>query len=155
MAATPDTTTPRYAVSVRWHQPSGYSEGWWHGVTTRTGATRATDICRHRHQRPSEARDCADRLALARDPNHQRVHEPCDAAGIACTVATHDHTTPVDRDGRDVDPPIPMLCNDCAQPTHYSEALEWYVHDSAPECFLAFDPNHCPTYPVREMGVTA
>jgi hypothetical protein len=58
---------------------------------------------------------------------------------VTCINPLHDHTTTVDRDGMNVDLPIPMLCNDCALPTHYDEAIEDYVHDDdeADACFLA------------------
>jgi hypothetical protein len=71
------------------------------------------------------------------------THTPCDAAGTACTVATHDHTYLPD-DGRAGLPAEQMVCNHCNAPTHYAEEIEEYVHDSAPECPLALDPNDMP-----------
>lgn len=55
-----------------------------------------------------------------------------------CNYKEHDHTTTVDRDGNDLDTPVPMLCNDCGQPTHYDEKTHEYRHDdpNAPSCFL-------------------
>jgi hypothetical protein len=57
---------------------------------------------------------------------------------LVCTVPTHDHTTPVDREGMSVDPPIPMMCVDCGVSTHYDSTVEDYQHDDpdAPPCFL-------------------
>jgi hypothetical protein len=59
-------------------------------------------------------------------------------ATAVCTVPTHDHTTPVDREGMSVDPPIPMMCVDCGVPTHYDSTVEDYQHDDpdALPCFL-------------------
>lgn len=56
---------------------------------------------------------------------------PCDALGVACTIAAHDH-----RDENEA----PMFCNDCGVPTHYNEEVEDYFHDLAPSCFLAYGP---------------
>jgi hypothetical protein len=56
---------------------------------------------------------------------------------ILCTNPRHDHTTTVDRDGMDVEPPIPMRCNHCGVPTHYDETIEDYQHDRvSDDCFL-------------------
>ncbi len=55
-----------------------------------------------------------------------------------CHYAKHDHTTTQGPDGQELDPPVPMRCNDCGQPAHYDEKLEDYRHDdpAAPDCFL-------------------
>jgi len=67
----------------------------------------------------------------------------------ACINPDHDHTTTVDREGMEVDPPIPMRCNHCYVPTHYDEGTGWYHHDDPDDddCFLAWAADHEGTSP--------
>ncbi len=60
----------------------------------------------------------------------------CDPA--SCATETHDHTTPVDVEGNDVDPAVPMICGDCLRPAYYDYADDQYHHNQEPErgCFL-------------------
>ena len=64
---------------------------------------------------------------------------PCDALGVACTIAAHDHWTTQDSDGATCEA-RPMFCNDCGVPTHYNSEVEDYFHDLAPSCWLAYGP---------------
>lgn len=56
-----------------------------------------------------------------------------------CTNPTHDHTTTINRNGHEVNPPIAMACSDCNKSAHYDAATGAHHHDdpAAPACFLA------------------
>ena len=59
--------TGTYKALVRKYHPRGYDEGWWAGVTKRSGGKRVTDICQHRHGSAEAARECAEWLASLRN----------------------------------------------------------------------------------------
>ena len=55
-----------------------------------------------------------------------------------CINPLHEHCHDWSREGIQLEQPVPMLCHDCAEPAHYDQAVETYVHDDleAEGCFL-------------------
>jgi hypothetical protein len=63
--------------------------------------------------------------------------EPCNGPGLDCTVASHQHDTLIDHEGRTLTEPVELTCGDDGKPLFYDAELEQYFHvDRHVGCWL-------------------